>query len=168
VGAAKLIMDMPGRTKRTIRVVLYGAEEVGLLGGNAYAEAHKGELDRHVLASESDFGAGRIWRFQTKFGNGALPYAAALQASLAPLGVGPHDNNARGGPDISILGRAGVPVVTPQQNGLDYFDLHHTPDDTFDKIVPEDFRQNVATYATFVWLASETGWDFRKADEDTN
>jgi len=168
VGAAKLIMDMPERTKRTIRVVLYGAEEVGLLGGNAYAEQHADELDKHVLASESDFGAGRIWRFQTKFGDGALPYAAALQASLAPLGVGPHDNNARGGPDISVLGRAGVPVVTPQQNGLDYFDLHHTPDDTFDKIVPEDFRQNVATYARFVWLASETGWDFRKANDDTN
>lgn len=166
VGAAKLIADMPGRTKRTIRVVLYGSEEVGLLGGNAYAEAHKDELDKHVLASESDFGAGRIWRFQTKFGEGALPYASALQASLAPLGVGPSDNNARGGPDISILGRAGVPVVTPQQNGLDYFDLHHTPDDTFDKIVPEDFRQNVATYAKFVWLASETGWDFRRAAPD--
>lgn len=163
VGAAKLIADMPGQPKRTIRVVLYGSEEVGLLGGTAYAEAHKDEVDKHVLASESDFGAGRIWRFQTKFGEGALPYAGALQASLAPLGIGPHDNNARGGPDIGVLGRAGVPVVTPQQNGLDYFDLHHTPDDTFDKIVPDDFRQNVATYAKFVWIASETGWDFRKA-----
>lgn len=163
VGAAKLIGKMPGRTQRTIRVVLYGAEEVGLLGGDAYARAHAGELDKHVLASESDFGADRIWRFQTKFGEGALPYAAALHAALAPLGINPHDNNARGGPDISVLGRAGVPVVTPGQNGLDYFDLHHTPDDTFDKIDPEAFRQNVAAYAVFAWIASETGWDFRKA-----
>jgi len=166
VGAAKLISDMPGRTKRTIRVVLYGSEEVGLLGGNAYAEAHADELAKHVLASESDFGADRVWRFQTKFGEGALPYASAIQAKLAPLGVTPGDNNASGGPDVGVLRRAGVPVVTPRQNGLDYFDLHHTPDDTFDKIKPEAFRQNVAVYAAFTWIASETGWDFRKAPEE--
>ena len=167
VGAAHLIAQVPGAPRRTIRVVLYGAEEVGLLGGNAYARAHGDELNKHVFASESDFGAGRIWRFQTKFGEGALGYAAALQAALAPLGVGPHDNNARGGPDIGVLGRNGVPVVTPQQNGLDYFDLHHTPDDTFDKIDPEAFRQNVAAYAAFTLMASETGWDFRKPADDT-
>lgn len=167
VGAARLIAKLPGRTKRTIRVVLYGSEEVGLLGGNAYAEAHADELDLHVFASESDFGAGRIWQFQTGFGDGALAYAQAMQAALHPLGIGPADNNARGGPDIGVLSRAGVPVVSPKQDGLDYFDLHHTPDDTFDKIDPEAFRQNVAAYAVFTWLASETGWDFRtKASED--
>ncbi len=161
VGAAKLIADMPGRTKRTIRVVLYGSEEVGLLGGAAYAEQHADELDKHVFASESDFGAGKIWRFQTGFGEGALSYAAAMHQALAPLGIGPHDNSARGGPDIGVLKRAGVPVVSPGQDGTDYFDLHHTPDDTFDKIEPEAFRQNVAAYAVFAWIASETGWDFR-------
>lgn len=166
VGAAKLIGDMPGKPRRTIRVVLYGSEEVGLLGATAYAEAHAGELGKHVLAAESDFGADRIWRFQTGFGEGALLYAQAIQAKLAPLGVIPHDNNASGGPDIGVLHRAGVPVVTPGQNGLDYFDLHHTPDDTFDKIKPDAFRQNVAVYAAFSWLASETGWDFRKPSEE--
>lgn len=166
VGAAKLIGDMPGRPKRTIRVVLYGSEEVGLLGGNAYAEAHADELDKHVFASESDFGAGKIWRFQTNFGAGALGYAAAIQDQLAPLGINGGDNNATGGPDIGVLRRAGVPVVTPRQNGLDYFDLHHTPDDTFDKIEPEAFRQNVAAYAAFAWIASETGWDFRKTEDE--
>lgn len=168
VGAANLVKSMPGRTRRTVRVVLFGAEEVGLLGANAYATAHADELNQHVLASESDFGAGRIWRFQTNFGDGALPYAQAIQGALAQLGIGPHDNNARGGPDIGALRRAGVPVVTPQQNGLDYFDLHHTPDDTFDKIVPEDFKQNVATYAGFVWIAAQTGWDFRRTATPTN
>ena len=168
VGAAKLIANMPGRTRRTIRVVLYGAEEVGLLGANAYASAHKDELDKHVFASESDFGAGRIWRFQTRFGEGALPYAGAFHGALAQLGIGPADNNANGGPDIGVLRRAGVPVVTPGQDGLDYFDLHHTPDDTFDKIEPDAFRQNVAAYAGFVWIASQTGWDFRKEASPVN
>nr|WP_070960468.1 M28 family peptidase [Hyphomonas sp. Mor2] len=167
VGAAKLIAELPERPRRTIRVVLYGAEEVGLFGATAYAREHGDNLDKHVLASESDFGAGPIWRFQTRFGEAALPYARAIQAVLMPLGVTPGDNRAFGGPDIGILARSGVPVVTPGQNGIDYFDYHHTPDDTFDKIDPEEFRQNVAVYAAFAYIAAETGWDFRKQPELT-
>ena len=165
VGAAKLIAELPDRPRRTIRVVLYGAEEVGLFGATAYAREHGDNLDKHVLASESDFGAGPIWRFQTRFGEAALPYARAIQQVLMPLGVTPDDNRAFGGPDIGILARSGVPVVTPGQNGIDYFDYHHTPDDTFDKIDPEEFRQNVAVYAAFTYIAAETGWDFRKQPE---
>ncbi|MEM9054925.1 MAG: M28 family peptidase [Pseudomonadota bacterium] len=165
VGAAKLIAGLPERPRRTIRVVLYGAEEVGLFGATAYAREHGDDLDKHVLAAESDFGAGPIWRFQTRFGEAALPYARTIQALLMPLGVTPGDNRAFGGPDIGILARSGVPVVTPGQNGMDYFDYHHTPDDTFDKIKPDEFRQNVAVYAAFTYLAAQTGWDFRKQPE---
>lgn len=165
VGAAMLIADLPDRPRRTIRVVLYGAEEVGLFGATAYAREHGDDLDKHILAAESDFGAGPIWRFQTRFGEAALPYARTIQNLLMPLGVTPDDNRAFGGPDIGILARAGVPVVTPGQNGMDYFDYHHTPDDTFDKIDPEEFRQNVAVYAAFTYIAAETGWDFRKQPE---
>ncbi len=161
VAAAKLIADLPGRTKRTIRVVLFGSEEVGLLGANAYAAAHASKVGRHAFASESDFGAGRIWRFQTRFSDAALPHAAAIQGVLAPLGIGPGNNEAGGGPDIGPLARAGVPVVTAGQDGTDYFDYHHTPDDTFDKIDPSAFRQNVAAWAAFTYLAADTGWDFR-------
>ena len=165
VGAAKLIASLPERPRRTIRVVLYGAEEVGLFGATAYAREHGDNLDKHVLAAESDFGAGPIWRFQTRFGDAALPYARALHDLLMPLGVTPDDNRAFGGPDIGILARSGVPVVTPGQNGIDYFDYHHTPDDTFDKIKPDEFRQNVAVYAAFTYIAAETGWDFRAQPE---
>ena len=162
VGAAHLIATLGEAPKRTIRVVLYGAEEVGLLGGFAYAKRHADELDQHILAAESDFGADVIWRFETRFGDGALPYARAMQEVLEPLGIAPGHNLASGGPDISMLVGSGVPVVSPGQNGWDYFDLHHTPDDTFDKIDREKLNQNIATYAAFTYLAAEMDWDFRK------
>ncbi|WOR14776.1 M28 family peptidase [Hyphomonas sp. FCG-A18] len=165
VGAAKLIAELPEPPRRTIRVVLYGAEEVGLFGADAYARRHAETLNKHVLAAESDFGAGPIWQFQTRFGEAALPYGRAIQQILMPLGVVPGNNEASGGPDIGVLRRSGVPVVTPAQNGLDYFDYHHTPDDTFDKIDPEEFRQNVAVYAAFTYIAAQTGWDFRKSED---
>jgi hypothetical protein len=56
--------------------------------------------------------------------------------------------------------------VRLNQNGQDYFDLHHTPDDTFDKIDPDALAQNVAAYAALVWLAAELDVEFRPGDEE--
>jgi hypothetical protein len=157
--AARLIRDLPRRPRRTIRILLAGAEENGVHGGKAYAREHA--TDTHIVAAESDFGAGRIWRFRTRFAESALPYGSAIQRQLAPLGIIAGDNAASGGADISDLRQAGVPVVDLSQNGLDYFDYHHTADDTLDKIDPEALRQNVAAYAVFAYLAAENDWVFR-------
>jgi carboxypeptidase Q len=156
--AARLIDRLPRNPRRTIRILLAGAEENGVHGGAAYARAHAGET--HVVAAESDFGAGRVYRFSTRFADPALPYARAFQRALAPLGILPGDNQAFGGADIADLRQAGVPVVGLNQDGLDYFDYHHTPDDTLDKIDPAALRQNVAAWATFIYLAAETDWVF--------
>lgn len=161
LAAAKLIDEMGGKPGRTIRVVMWGAEEVGLHGARAYAEAHKDELSRHVLAAESDFGAGKIWSMQTKFGEAALPKAKLFAEVLRPLGVGPGDNAASGGADVSPLREAGVPVIDLNQDGTDYFDLHHTPDDTLDKVHPGALKQNVAAWAATLYLAAELPGNFR-------
>lgn len=157
--AARLIRDLPQRPRRTIRILLAGAEENGVHGGAAYARAHANE--NHIVGAESDFGAGRVWRFRSRFADQALPHARAIQRQLAPLGIILGDNAASGGADISDLRTAGMPVVDLSQDGLDYFDYHHTADDTLDKIDPEALRQNVAAFAIFAYLAAENDWDFR-------
>ncbi|MEK7265239.1 MAG: M20/M25/M40 family metallo-hydrolase [Pseudomonadota bacterium] len=162
LAAAKLIDEMSGKPGRTIRVVMWGAEEVGLFGARAYAEAHKDEFSRYALAAESDFGAGRIWSMQTKFGEASLPKAKLFADALRGLGVGPGDNEAEGGADVSPLMAAGVPVLDLNQDGTDYFDLHHTPDDTLDKVDPQALKQNVAAWAVMLYLAAETPGGFRE------
>ena len=157
--AARLIRDLPRRPRRTIRILLAGAEENGVHGGSAYAAAHANE--NHVIAAESDFGAGRIWRFRSRFAEPALPYARAIHRQLAPLGIVLGDNAAGGGADIGDLRTAGVPVADLGQDGLDYFDYHHTANDTLDKIDPEALRQNVAAWAVFAYLAADSDWVFR-------
>jgi len=114
-----------------------------------------------MVGAESDFGAGRIWRFDTLFDERAISYADAMAEMLAPLGVDRGHNDARGGPDLIPLREAGMPVVSLQQDGTDYFDYHHTPDDTLDKIDPAALRQNVAVYAVFAYLAAETPVPFK-------
>ena len=162
VAAARLLKALPEPPRRTVRVVLFGAEEVGLVGAKAYAEQHAEALERHIIAAESDFGAGRIWRLDTRVGQDALAMTAEFRTVLHPLGIGPGSNAARGGPDLTYLREAGVPVVGLIQNGWDYFDLHHTPDDTLDKIDPAALAQNVAAYAAFLYLAAEVDTDFRQ------
>ena len=58
--------------------------------------------------------------------------------------------------------RAGMPSFRFVQNGMDYFDLHHTPDDTLDKIEPEALDQNVAAFTVFTWLTADSVVDFRR------
>lgn len=160
--AAKLILDLPQKPERTIRLVLFGSEEVGLIGARAYTLVHHADkLDNHVVAAESDFGARKIWRFDTRFGEGALDAAAAIARQLYPLGINRGSNRAFGGPDLFFLRAAGVPVVSLQQDGRDYFEFHHTPNDTFDKVDADELRQNIAAYATFAYLAANMDVDFR-------
>jgi Peptidase family M28/PA domain len=155
IAAAKKVMDaMPDGPRRTVRVVLFGAEEVGLVGAKAYAEQHADELAKHVVASESDFGAGRIWRFETGVAEDRVEAAQALGSVIRTMGAGPGGNRASGGPDMKFVREAGVPVVGLKQNGWDYFDLHHTPNDTLDKIDPQDIAHNVAAWVSFIYLAA--------------
>ncbi len=160
-GAAKLILDAGLKPKRTIRVVAFGAEEVGLLGGFAYAEAHAGaDLDKHMLASESDFGAGLIYEVQS--GVGGEDGVAVVKQIARELGLPFSQTKTTGGPDIIPMFKAGVPAMRLQQDGLDYFDLHHTPDDTFDKIDPDKMAQNVSAFAAMAWIAANSESNFRE------
>ena len=149
--AAKRIMDA-GRPLRTIRVVWFGAEEVGLFGGLDYQRKHGSEP--HYAIAESDFGADRIWKVDSRLGKEREAEAKALQLALAPLGIVPGSLERADGSDIEPLLNAGLPGVGLSQDGTHYFDIHHTPDDTLDKVDPEQLRQNVAAWTTMLAVLS--------------
>jgi hypothetical protein len=145
--AARRIMDA-GRPLRTIRVVWFGAEEPGLFGGLDYMRKHAKEP--HWALAESDFGAGRIWRVTTKLGPQREAEAKTVQAALAPLGIVPGSRDEADGSDIGPMIGAGAPAIGLSQDGTYYFDVHHTPDDTLDKVDPEALRQNVAAWTAML------------------
>jgi len=149
--AAKHIMGS-GRPLRTIRIVWFGAEEPGGLGGKAYAEAHGKE--RHAIAAESDFGADRVWRFSSQLSKIDPAAYGQLTAALAPLGITRNDKGEADGTDVEPTITAGAPWISLNQDGTRYFDWHHTPDDTLDKIDPVQLRQNVAAWTTMLAVLS--------------
>ena len=149
--AAKRIMDA-GRPLRTIRIVWFGSEEVGLFGGQDYRKRHGGKP--HWAMLESDFGADRIWRVTSNLGPARRDEARLIGAALAPLGIVTGSFEEAEGSDIGPMLEDGHPGVGLSQDGTRYFDYHHTPDDTLDKVDPVQLRQNVAAWtATLAILA---------------
>ncbi|MDE2406024.1 MAG: M28 family peptidase [Sphingomonadales bacterium] len=146
VTAAALQATAKGPLLRTVRVLWAGAEERGGFGAAAYARAHAGEP--HALAMESDFGADRVWKvvFNTAASNQAM--ADKVADALSPLGIVAAHGETEGGTDIEgIIAAQKLAVIDLSQDGTRYFDLHHTPDDTLDKIDPAQLQQNVDAWA---------------------
>ena len=147
VTAAALKAQAGGKPLRTIRVLWAGSEELGGFGGFAYAKAHATEP--HALAMESDFGADRVWKARINLAPADKAVADAVIAALNPMGIVASVAPAQGGTDVEpIIAAQHLAVIDMAQDGTRYFDLHHTPDDTLDKIDPAQLAQNVDAWAT--------------------
>lgn len=153
--AARLIGRAPVRPRRTVRVVLFANEEFGLSGARAYARKYAPDSTRHVLGMESDLGAYRPTGFRSRVPFDRLPAIRQIQGVLAPLGVPYRGNDASGDADVGQLVPLGIPVCDLDTDASEYFDLHHTSNDTFDKVDPLLVRRNVACYAVIAWLAAD-------------
>jgi hypothetical protein len=164
MAAGKLIRDLPQRPDRTIRVIAFANEEMGLWGGRAYAEKHAGDVARFQLGTESDFGAGKVWRMSASVKPEARGAVGQIAKVLAPIGVAYDAKRpGGGGSDLSQMHGKGMAALSLTQDGTDYFDWHHTAADTLDKIDPKDLAQNVAVYAAFSYMAAQADGDFGSA-----
>jgi carboxypeptidase Q len=150
---------LAGQPRRTIRVVLYANEERAVSGANAYLRAHIKELPEHVVATEADLGAGRVWRLSARVPDEHWLRVQNWMPVFEPLGIEMGNNAARGGADIAILGRNGVPFVSLSHDASNYFDYHHTASDTLDKINPDDLSQAVAAYSALAYILANSEAD---------
>ena len=166
VGAAKVIHDLPQRPERTIRVIAFANEEMGLWGGRAYADKHAAEVGKFQLGSESDFGSGPVWRMSASVKPQARGAIEQIAKVLAPIGVAYDPKRpGGGGSDLSQMHGKGMAALSLTQDGTYYFDWHHTANDTLDKIDPKQLAQNVAVYAVFSYMAAQANGDFGSAPD---
>jgi hypothetical protein len=161
IAAARIAGQL--KPRRTIRVVLWGAEETDQ-AGQAYAKAHAADAGKIVVAGESDFGAEHVVTFQVPAGSAELPPVKVLVETLKPLGVAFDPEPARyGGDDIGHLVPLGVPQLALRQEGSHYFDIHHSAEDTLDKVAPSELDKAAAAWAATIYAIADSGIDFRKA-----
>jgi carboxypeptidase Q len=105
--AVRLMARLGLRPRRTVRVVLWTNEENGTRGGNAYRDAHRSEVERHVLAIESDEGVFAPTGFGFTGTDAAYETVRGIGALLAPIGAGTV-NRGGGGADIGPIMALGV------------------------------------------------------------
>ena len=155
MGAAHLIQQAGLKPRRTIRVVLFANEEFGTSGSRAYLAENQAEADRHVLGFEADFGAGPVWRLSSRVNPAQLPVVEQIHRALAPFKLARGGNEAGGGADLDGLAKLGMPILSPDLDGTNYFDVHHTANDTLAQVDPAALRQSVAAFAISAWLGAQ-------------
>ena len=152
--AIRILKELGLRPRRTIRVVGWTNEENGLRGGNAYRDAHRAELARHVAAIESDAGVFTPRGFGFTGTDSAFALVRQIGTLLAAIGAGDIVRGG-GGADIGPIMALGVPGLGLNVDGTRYFWYHHTDADTVDKLDPHDVALCVATMAIMAYVLAD-------------
>jgi len=152
--AVKLLQRLGLRPRRTVRVVMWTNEENGLRGGNAYRDAHRAELENHVLAIESDAGVFEPKGFGFSGSDAAFDLVSQIGALLEPINAG-QISRGGGGADIGPIMREGVPGMGLNVEGSKYFWYHHSNADTIDKLDPREVALSVAAMAVMSYVVAD-------------
>lgn len=152
--AVKLIKRLGLHPKRTIRVVAWTNEENGSRGGTGYRDAHRAEVDKHVMAMESDNGPFKPLGLGITAGEGGLAMAADIASLFKSFGA---TNSRDGGADADTgpLAELGVPTMSPLVDGSKYFWFHHSSADTMDKLSPREVAECVALMAATAYVIAD-------------
>ena len=152
--AIRLLKELGLRPRRTIRVVGWTNEENGLRGGNAYRDAHRASLDKHVAAIESDAGVFKPQGFGFTGSDSAFALVRQIGTLLEGIGAG-NILRGGGGADIGPIMALGVPGLGLNVDGTRYSWYHHTEADTVDKLDPHDVALCVATMAVMAYVLAD-------------
>lgn len=162
--AARILIESGAQPRRTIRVGLWGAEEVGLLGSRHYVEKHFGDRNTMTLTNahanfsayfNMDNGGGRFRGIYCQSNDAVRPI---FEAWLRPF----HDMDAdtvtlrnTGGTDHLSFDGVGLPGFQFIQDELEYNTrTHHTNMDTLERAIEEDLKQASVIMASFVYHAA--------------
>ncbi len=152
--AVRLMHQLGLRPRRTIRVVLWTNEEIGLRGARAYRDAHLDELGDHVLAIESDAGVFKPTGFGLTGSEQAYRMIREVGTLLDEIGAGAIERGG-GGADIGPIMRLGVPGMGLRVEGSRYFWYHHSEADTIDKLDPREMGLCVAALAVMAYVVAD-------------
>ena len=154
--AIHLLQKLGIHPKRTVRFIAWMSEEEGSQGAATYIQEHAADAANHIGAIESDLGAGHpdgvLYAGKPALGEWLQPVAQALD----PIGAQTFRASPETGEDINVLTEKGVPSFAPSQDGRFYFNYHHTPADTFDKVNPRELSENAAVMTVLAYALADS------------
>lgn len=139
------------QNNHTIRVVCYANEENGVRGGNTYADKVKADNEPHLFAIESDAGGFTPRGVAFEMSDEKRNLVKSWSALFLPYGI--YDfNESYSGTDVAPLNRIGVATAALIPDSQRYFDIHHTPEDTFEKVNRREMLLGASTMAQLIYM----------------
>jgi Zn-dependent M28 family amino/carboxypeptidase len=139
------------KPKHSIRAVAFMNEENGLAGGEAYAKYAKEKNEKHIAALETDAGGFTPRGFGVDTTNGLYNLVVKWRSLFAPYYVERIEKGG-GGADLMALEKLGVPCIGFEPDTQRYFDIHHTAQDTFDKVNKRELELGSAGIGALIYL----------------
>ena len=154
--AIHLLQKLGIHPRRTVRFIAWMSEEEGSQGAATYMKDHANDFANHIGALESDLGAGHpdgvVWAGKPALGEWLQPVSQVLE----PIGAQTFRGSPETGEDIDGMTQKGVPSFAPSQDGRYYFNYHHTPADTFDKVNPRELAENAAVMTVVAYALADS------------
>ncbi len=141
--------------RATVRFILFGAEELGMLGSREYVRAHRTELERIRAVLIMDEGAGRVRGFSLGGRRDLEPRLRELFAPLEPLGVLQFTPDAFYGTDNFYFLTEGVPNVVVTQDLSDFVRHYHSNTDNLERVDRREALLNSAIFAIAAYALAD-------------
>ncbi len=152
----RLFKELGIKPKRTLRAVMFMNEENGLRGGLKYAEVAKATKENHIAAIESDEGGFTPRGFTMTAPDAVKNKIKSWKPMLEAYGLTDFDHPG-GGADIGPMASLGTALIGYLPDSQRYFDYHHTPVDTIDKVNKRELEMGAAAMAALVFLMDRYG-----------
>ena len=152
--AGRLMKELGLKPRRTVRVVGWTAEEVGIFGGRAYAESPARDREDHIMGIESDSGVFSPLGFGFTGSDAAFSLVQEIGGILDPIGAGTITRGG-GGADIGPMMEKGMAGMGLNVDPTRYFWFHHTNADAMDKLDPDEVARCVAAMAVMAYVVAD-------------
>lgn len=149
------------RPKRTMRVILWTAEEMGLIGAASYVDEHRHELNHFNFVMESDAGTFYPTGLAVSGTNEAVCIIQEVLNLLSPINT-TNLQQPQQGPDISYFTELGVPGGSLLNKNENYYTFHHSEGDTMDLEDPKALDLATALWASVSYVIADLSEDIPK------
>ena len=156
IDALRAIKASGVRPRRSMRFILFSGEEQGMLGSEAYAMAHRAELDKAAGVAVIDSGIGRVTGFSLGGRKDVVPAATALVAPLKQFDAATLTTDAEWGTDHFDFMLEGVPTFVANQEEGNYLINYHAMSDTYDKVDIAELKKHVAEMAELAFALADS------------
>ena len=142
------------KNNHTIRVVCFANEENGVKGGDQYAENIKKKNEKHIFALESDGGGFTPRGFGLVMSPEKRKQVQSWRNLFLPYGV--HNFEYQyAGTDIEPMQEFGVPLAELSPDSQRYFEIHHSDEDTFDKVNRRELLLGAAVMGQLIYMVDK-------------